>query len=454
MQQTTLSDQDTRIDTLPRGARLLHGQYLVEQHLVGGGFGMTYLARDSLDRRVVIKECYPSAFCRRAGLEVRPRSDTFHEQYESVVHNFINEARRLAKLEHPGIVHVHQVFEENNTAYMAMDFVDGLDLLTIREDDPGRLTREVLESALRDTLEALAYVHDFDILHRDISPDNLLLTEEGKLTLIDFGAAREGYCRKTRALSAVLSVKDGYSPHEFYLKDIAQTPASDLYSVAATFYHLITGSAPPDSQKRLAALASDCDDPYQPLALGPWDVGHNMLVCIDRALSVPQKDRIQTVAEWLELMDSDDLLPVSHEHAQTGQVPTWQVRELDPGLFDAITSLVEDTNSHLKPGHEARALHAVPRHEHAAAGPGDGLEPGQQPKERKLVDMFGEPIEDVEAWLKEQDRLTGRGGTRRDPSGPDGAGQKTDPARGRGRKTLLGRVMGALVPGRRRSDDG
>src|SRR6056297_2270033 len=82
-------------DTLPLGARLLHGQYLVEQHLVGGGFGMTYLARDSLDRQVVIKECYPSAFCCRAGREVRPRSETFHAQYESVVQNFINEARRL-----------------------------------------------------------------------------------------------------------------------------------------------------------------------------------------------------------------------------------------------------------------------------------------------------------------------------------------------------------------------
>lgn len=457
MQQTTVSDQDTVADTLPRGARLLHGQYLVEQHLVGGGFGLTYLARDSLDRQVVIKECYPSAFCCRAGREVRPRSEAFHAQYESVVQNFINEARRLAKLEHPGIVHVHQVFEENNTAYMAMDFVDGLDLLTIREEDAGRLTRDVLERALRDTLEALAYVHDFDILHRDISPDNLLLTEEGKLTLIDFGAAREGYCRKTRALSAVLSVKDGYSPHEFYLKDIAQTPASDLYSVAATFYHLITGSAPPDSQKRLAALASDCDDPYQPLALGPWDASHNMLVCIDRALSVPQKDRIQSVAEWLELMDNDELLPVSKEHAETGQVPTWQVRELDPALFDAITSLVEDTNTHLRPGHEAKALHAMPRHGAAAPDAGDGADssdPEQKAKDRKLVDMFGEPIEDVEAWLREQDRLTQRSGARRDRHDAEDTEQEPAKAEGRERRApLLRRVMGALTRRRRRSDE-
>ena len=163
-------------------------------------------------------------------------------------------ARRLARLDHPNIVHVHQVFEENNTAYMVMDFVDGLDLVTIREQEPSRLTRAVLERALRDTLGALAYVHDLDILHRDISLDNLLLDDHGRLTLIDFGAAREGQCRKTRPLSAVLSVKDGYSPHEFYLKDMPQMPASDLYSVAATFYHLITGSPPPDSQKRLAAL--------------------------------------------------------------------------------------------------------------------------------------------------------------------------------------------------------
>ena len=457
MQHNTLSDQDNRIDNLPCDARLLHGQYTVEQHLVGGGFGMTYLARDSLDRRVVIKECYPSAFCRRVGLEVRPRSEAFHAQYESVVENFIAEARRLAKLEHPGIVHVHQVFEENNTAYMAMDFVDGLDLLTIRQDDAGRLTRGVLERALRDTLEALAYVHDFDILHRDISPDNLLLTEDGRLTLIDFGAAREGYCRKTRALSAVLSVKDGYSPHEFYLKDIVQTPASDLYSVAATFYHLITGSPPPDSQKRLAALASDCDDPYQPLALGPWDMGHNMLVCIDRALSVPQKDRIQSVAEWLELMDCAELLPVNREHEDTGQVPTWQVRDLDPALFNAITSLVEDTNSHLKPGHEAKALRAMPRHEavapDAAEATGGGTD-GKAPQ-RTLVDMFGEPIEDVEAWLKEQDRLTGRTGPKRTAAdGRDAQPEAAISGDAERRRSWLRRLLGAVVRGKRRSKDG
>jgi len=460
VQHNAICQDDNLTDELPGGVKLLHGQYEIEQQLVGGGFGLTYLARDSLDRRVVIKECYPSAFCLRRGREVRPRNDSQQAQYESVIRNFIMEARRLARLDHPGIVRVHQVFEENNTAYMAMDLVEGLDLLTIRQADSSRLTREVLEKALRDTLDALDYVHGFDMLHRDISPDNLLLGEDDSLTLIDFGAAREGYCQKSRALSAVLSVKDGYSPHEFYLKDMAQTPSSDLYSVAATFYHLITGSAPPDSQKRLAAMASDCADPYQPLALGPWNLRHNMLVTIDRALSVAPQDRIQSVAEWVELLDCEELLPVDAVQEETGQVPAERVRELDPALFKAISSLVRDTNSHLSPGPHDRALRAM----HVRRGPVPQAAPEQDKKNDEapdqLYDIFGEPVDDVEAWLREQDRMTRKGVSeaRQDAGAKPrktcaprqtlaASYDETRP------KSLVSRLVRALVKGRRRSGD-
>lgn len=465
MQHNAICQDDSLTDELPGGVTLLHGQYEIEQQLVGGGFGLTYLARDSLDRRVVIKECYPSALCLRRGREVRPRSESQEAQYESVIRNFIMEARRLARLDHPGIVRVHQVFEENNTAYMAMDLVEGLDLLTIRQEDSPRLTREVLEKALRDTLDALGYVHGFDMLHRDISPDNLLLGEDDSLTLIDFGAAREGYCQKSRALSAVLSVKDGYSPHEFYLKDMAQTPSSDLYSVAATFYHLITGSAPPDSQKRLAAMASDCADPYQPLALGPWNLRHNMLVTIDRALSVAPQDRIQSVAEWVELLDCEELLPVDAVQEETGQVPAERVKELDPALFKAIASLVRDTNSHLSPGPHDRALRAM----HVRHGPAAPKAERQddQTRPEQLYDIFGEPVDDVEAWLKEQDRLSRKGacdGTGQAGAKPEGT-RRSGWAKRAPRQTLaagydetrptslLSRLVRALVKGRRRSGD-
>lgn len=145
-----------------------------------------------------------------------------------------------------------------------MDFVDGMDLLTMLEIEPERMADELIESLLRETLSALKYLHGTGMLHRDISPDNLLVDKSNKLTMIDFGAASEEKARKTRALSHMMAVKDGYSPHEFYYTDGDQRPSSDIYSVGATFYHLITGSAPPDCQKRVAALTSDMPDPYRP----------------------------------------------------------------------------------------------------------------------------------------------------------------------------------------------
>ena len=110
-------------DELKPGSTLMHGQYTIEGFLNAGGFGITYNARDSLDRRVVIKECFPGAFCRRSTALVTARSRAHQNELSSIVRLFVQEARSLAKLDHPHIVGVHQVFEENNTAYMALDFI-------------------------------------------------------------------------------------------------------------------------------------------------------------------------------------------------------------------------------------------------------------------------------------------------------------------------------------------
>ncbi len=117
------------------GTSLLQGQYVIDRFLNSGGFGMTYLARDSLDRRVVIKECFPASMCSRANNTVRARSVSHQKEFSTIVQRFVQEARRLAKLKHPNIVGVHQVFEDNYTAYMALDYVDGLDLLDLLDDE-------------------------------------------------------------------------------------------------------------------------------------------------------------------------------------------------------------------------------------------------------------------------------------------------------------------------------
>lgn len=301
----TTEDKDNFVDELKPGTKLMHGQYTIESFLNAGGFGITYLARDSLDRKIVIKECFPGAFCRRSRYVVQARSRAHQNELKSIVRLFVQDARSLAKLDHPNIVGVHQVFEDNETAYMALDFVDGRDLLDTIEDPNHGLTPAQIKTILKEVLGAVGFIHDQGILHRDISPDNILINQQFHPVLIDFGAAREEATKQSRVLSALRVVKDGYSPQEFYIAGSEQGPSSDLYALAASFYHLIAKKVPPDSQARLAAIASSEADPYQPLAGRNAEYDDSFLRAIDKALAVLPKNRLQSAKEWLEMMDGE-----------------------------------------------------------------------------------------------------------------------------------------------------
>lgn len=385
LRSQVMQEVENQTEELPVGETLLHGQYQIVRFLGRGGFGISYLARDSLDRDVVIKECFPSALCYRIDRTVQARAQSHNEQYQSVLRQFVREARRLAKLDHPSIVGVHQVFEENNSAYMALDYIDGDDFLSILEDNPQRLTPKVVCGALMDALKAISYTHGLSILHRDISPDNFLLGADNKLTLIDFGAARECAGKENPALSAMIAVKDGYSPHEFYLNEVAQSPSSDLYSLAATFYHLITGATPPDSQERLAAVAAEAPDPYQPLVGSNTDYDPSFLASIDQALSVLPEGRIQSAEEWIEALKH------GMEQPALKLEPNWSI-----DLHSTISQLVQDVNSTIDPN---QPKNPVDRKGNPIKSPEPAPEPKPQP-----VDIFGQPIEDVNAWLKKNDR--------------------------------------------------
>ena len=311
------STQPTAADhnpVLPAGTKLLNGQYVIESYLSSGGFGVTYLARDSLDRQVVIKECYPEAICTRSHQTVVARSSTFQGEFGSLIEMFVREARNLAQLRHPHIVGVHQVFENYGTAYMALDLVQGQDLLAMLEAGEAQLSPGKVKKLLLKLLDAMATVHDHDMLHRDISPDNILVDVWGNPVLIDFGAAREQASKKSRAVSHLMVVKDGYSPQEFYISGNQQGPFSDIYSLAATFYHLITGDAPVDSQTRLAALAAKRPDPCMPLAGNIPGYDPAFLAAIDQAMAVFPPDRIQSAREWVALIDLEQRSAARAEH--------------------------------------------------------------------------------------------------------------------------------------------
>lgn len=293
-------------EALPNGTALLGDQFKIDRPLSNGGFGITYLARDNyLDRNVVIKECYPEVFCRRDGKSVLVRSGQHQDKYRTIVEMFMREARSIAKMRHPNIVGVHRIFEDNETAYMVLDLIEGRDLLGVVNDRQENLAPDQVKEILIKLLDAVALVHKNDLLHRDISPDNILLDKWGNPVLIDFGAAREEASRETRAVSSVLVVKDGYSPQEFYFAGGKQGPSSDLYALGATFYHLISGKAPPNSQTRMAEFAGNNPDPCEPLVGRFPQYDKDFLESIDKAMQVLPKARIQSASEWLNLINKE-----------------------------------------------------------------------------------------------------------------------------------------------------
>lgn len=298
-----------QLDELPPGTTLLHGQYKITRFLNNGGFGITYLAKDSLERDVVIKECFADAFCRRTSSIVSARSRAHQGEMKSIIRHFIQEARSLSKLQHPNIVGVHQVFEDNDTAYMAIDYVDGMDLLEIIENPAAHLSPPQIVEITRKLLSAVGYIHDHGLLHRDISPDNILLNNTGEPILIDFGAARENAVDGGRKHSALRVVKDGYSPQEFYIAGSAQGPWSDLYALAASLYHAIRGEAPVNGQARLASIAEQQVDPYVPLAGLIQGYPPGFLDAIDKAMNTRPTNRLQSAAEWLEMIDAGKPAP-------------------------------------------------------------------------------------------------------------------------------------------------
>ncbi|MCV2874342.1 serine/threonine protein kinase [Defluviimonas sp. WL0050] len=297
------SELDGQLDELQPGTTLLHGQYTITRFLNNGGFGITYLAKDSLDRDVVIKECFADAFCRRTKTIVSARSRAHQNELKSIIRHFIQEARSLSKLRHPNIVGVHQVFEDNDTAYMAIDFVDGRDLMDVVEDANSKLAPEQIVDMTRKLLSAIGYVHEHGMLHRDISPDNILVNQQGEPILIDFGAARESETTTGRKHSALRVVKDGYSPQEFYIAGSEQGPWSDLYALAASLYHTISGEAPVNGQARLAAIAEQRPDPYVPLAGRIEGYPKGFLEAIDKAMITKPALRVQSADEWLAMLD-------------------------------------------------------------------------------------------------------------------------------------------------------
>ena len=322
---------------LPNGTELV-GDFRLKRVLGVGGFGITYLAKDlALNRNVAIKEYFPSEFAAREGAEVvRFRSQSCEEDYRTGLERFIDEAQALARFEHPNIVRVFRYFRANNTAYMVLQFEAGRSFKAWL-DDLGRVPLQgELDQTVAPLLDALELLHGNDFLHRDIAPDNIIIRPDGTPVLIDFGSARGEIAARSRTVSAI--VKPGYSPFEQYsTRGKKQGPWTDIYSLAATLYHAVSGERPLDAPTRMSGSEIR---PMRQFANGDYRVG--FLAAVDHGLNVRAENRPQSVVVWRRALFGGD--PVQPE------VPPPAFRDIPLGAGEPAPANMAPTKALAQPG--------------------------------------------------------------------------------------------------------
>ena len=298
---------------LPPGTALMNGQYLVGRILgKPGGFGLTYLGWDSqLATFVAVKEYLPRDLAGRQydHLTVTAHTSDDTEPFRYGLEQFLHEARTLAQFDHPNVVRVRAFFQENGTAYLVMDFLQGSTLSDYLSESGGRMQEKAALDIMLPILAGLAEVHAKGFLHRDIKPQNIYITASGRPILLDFGTARQSM--GIRGMTTVIT--PGYAPWEQYHRHGKQGPWTDIYACAATLYQMVTGSIPPEAAGRVAQ-----DDLLPPSQIIPGLSPH-FSHALMQALAIDPAQRPQTVPDFQNsLTDKNALMQ------QSGPPPVFQ----------------------------------------------------------------------------------------------------------------------------------
>ena len=278
----------------------LAGRYIVGKAVGFGGFGITYKAWDKkLDVVVAVKEYYPSGIVNRTPgtKEVVIYAKKRQKEYDYGKERFLDEARNMAKFSsEPNIINVFEYFEENNTAYIAMEFLNGISLSTYLHTNEEKIDSDQGLDIARSIGSALCKIHEKGIIHRDVSPDNIFLCFGGGIKLIDFGAAR--FSQDESKLMTII-LKPGFAPPEQYEKINEQGPWTDVYALGATLYYVLTGVKPEESTNRKINDTL----PY-PHTLEP-SIPENLSNCIMKAMAIDLKLRFPNVEEFLKALESE-----------------------------------------------------------------------------------------------------------------------------------------------------
>lgn len=277
---------------------ILKERYKIEEVIGAGGFGITYRAWDPLlQSYVAIKEYYPSGIATRSADSSKVCVPVGQEQreYHRGRIRFLKEAQDVARFQsEPNIVSIYDYLEENDTAYMVMEYLHGCTLKQYIREHGGRLDTDHILHICLSVLDALAVVHKAGMIHRDISPENIFICEDLTVKLIDFGAAKQVYLDGEQTMSVVL--KPGYAPPEQYAKKDKQGPWTDIYALGATLYFAATGEKPEESFGRVL------EDTIKPVCEVNPEISRAMSQVIMRAMSVKIEDRYQTVEAMREAL--------------------------------------------------------------------------------------------------------------------------------------------------------
>lgn len=298
---------EPELATYMRPGAILNERYVIGRALGHGGFSVTYLAWDALLlHKVAIKEYLPSEYATRRPGESRLTifSGKEGEYFQFGKEKFLDEAKRLSAFQNEdGIVHVYDCFSANETAYLVMEYLDGITLSEYLKKEAavspqGRIAPEEAISMLTPVMLSLQRVHDSGMIHRDIAPDNIMLLKDGGVRLIDFGAARHAVHDCGKSMTVI--IKDGYSPEEQYNSHGVQGPAADVYALSATLYQMITGITPPGAIERGEYLQKHKRDMLPPPSKFNKAVTKTQDTAILNGMALHTQDRTQSVAELYE----------------------------------------------------------------------------------------------------------------------------------------------------------
>ena len=282
-------------ERLEMGYRL-NGRYRVCRSLGQGGFGITYLAEDELlGQKIVIKEYFPAAFARRAeDGSIRIMEETDRAAFTEGRNRFLREARILTSLlDVPGVVKAWNYFQENQTAYLVMEYVQGISLRSWLEQNGEVPSFDEALEMLRPVVLALANIHKKGLLHRDITPDNLMVGANGTVKLLDFGSARSYLREKDSEMTQTVLLKSGYAPPEQYDGKSVQGPWTDIYALSATLYEMITGCMPEDALQRQIR-----DELLGPSVYGAKITPEQEEHLLKRGLALDERERYTSVREF------------------------------------------------------------------------------------------------------------------------------------------------------------